>query len=143
VGEKPTTSVEPKAKKKDKKAKRKRVVRLATDIGQNPNHWPDKRSHDIDPESGEDEVGAWELFEGPRFRFAWLIGESCIWTGPDHPGVGPMTCWCCGGVALPKSAYCLWCDHSGRDSEIGAPPLRRRVARRVYSPAKGLKGGVG
>ena len=97
-----------------------------------------------DPEADQDDEPVWCTF-GPRMRFAWLIGESSIWAGPasigiDHHG-HERRCLLCGKLeVLPPHAYCLGCDRSGRDVEIGPAPLRKRV-RRVYQKSK-LKGGT-
>lgn len=94
---------------------------------------------------------AGHLWEGPRFRFDWLMGESACWSGPEsvwlwHSGLGLWVCRFCGHlVALPDIAYCIGCDRSGLDARIESPTkadLAKRVeGRKVYTPPDGLKGG--
>ena len=44
---------------------------------------------------------------------------------------------------LRGHVYCLGCDRSGKDSEIGAAKERPDRVRKVYAPELGLKGGLG
>jgi hypothetical protein len=47
-----------------------------------------------------------------------LVGLSLTpWPGPSARSRG-QPCPACGGVALPRNAYCLWCDRSGSDPEL-------------------------
>jgi hypothetical protein len=89
-------------------------------------------------------------WEGPRFRFEWLLGESAVWAGPGSRWLYDLDwgayCRFCGAyVRLPENAYCLGCDRSGRDGRIPPPTeldLKKRVeGRKAYRKGK-LKGGV-
>lgn len=73
-------------------------------------------------------------WEGPRFSFRWLVGESSIWDGPGRDF--------CGGGRLPRHAYCLCCDRSGRDGEIPTVDRGDVQRRREYRHGR-LKGGRG
>lgn len=79
-------------------------------------------------------------WEGPRFDFPWLVGESRTWNGDPMHGA---YCEFCGGSPLPSSAYCLGCDRTGRELEIPAPTAADLKARRgILKPKNdGLKGG--
>lgn len=84
-------------------------------------------------------------WEGPRFEFPLLLGESPTWSGPDSlllrkSGQKRKACRFCGHYpnGLPDTAYCLGCDRSGMDPliEKGKPRTRTKL------PPKGaLKGG--
>jgi hypothetical protein len=108
--------------------------RTCTDAGLDPNavvngHLPDGTF-----------VGfAWE---GPRFQFGHIIGESRIWNGPPEPGEF------CGWAELEPGQYCLCCQRSGKDPAIPRvtrSDVERRKEpeqRRAYVKGK-YKGGVG
>lgn len=57
-------------------------------------------------------------WEGPRYQFALLLGESRPgWDGgPVRDSLG--RCGVCHGAKLLAVAYCLCCDRSGRDAAI-------------------------
>lgn len=78
-------------------------------------------------------------WEGPRYHFSHLLGESQIWSGPQRGG----RCRICRGGKLDLGCYCLGCDRSGRDLAIPRPTSAelRRIRAHVQEP--GLKGGVG
>lgn len=86
-------------------------------------------------------------WEGPRFDFALLLGESPTWAGPGSLEVwgerSGWTCRFCGhyGEDVPIVAYCLGCDRSGRDRAI---PVGKERTEAKKAPEKGgLKGGKG
>lgn len=92
----------------------------------------------IDPAA----VGDRSSWEGPRYRFTWLVGESRTWDGEPCRG---SRCSFCGAARLPAYAYCLGCDRSGRDRDIptvGEDELARKRVRTVYEPGP-LQGGKG
>lgn len=100
----------------------------------------------IDPDQVVDGVrrdGTYVGFgwEGPRFKFDRLVGESRIWNGP--PARGDF----CHDARLEPGTYCLCCDRSGRDKEIPKPTghdLERRRERKRRAHVRGrLKGGTG
>ena len=83
-------------------------------------------------------------WEGPRYSFTLLLGESARWSGPDSTrrvdeATGKHVCRFCGEYrsGLPLTAYCLGCD---RDEVI---PKGRERTERKGPKADGLKGGVG
>lgn len=89
-------------------------------------------------------------WEGPVFSFAYLLGESPIWSGPaslwlEVPGPKGSVRYACRFCAhlaeLPITAACLNCTRTGRDRVIpkGAP----RTTRKKLPVADGLKGGLG
>jgi hypothetical protein len=98
--------------------------------------------------------GSANAWEGPRLGFAWLVGESPTWSGPESVWLwdSERAAWVCRFCShlerLPAVAYCLGCDRSGRDRAIGEPTgadLGKRAAERgrVYAPPVGIKGGTG
>lgn len=94
--------------------------------------------------AGPDAKGEYP-WEGPRFDFSLLLGESPTWSGPDSlrvrkAGSTRKTCRFCGHYrkGLPSTAYCLGCDRSGMDLLIGKGRPRKRTK---LPPQGALKGG--
>jgi hypothetical protein len=92
----------------------------------------------IDPGQVADYGNPWQ---GPRFRFTWLIGESRTWNGPPEVTIeGETYCTICWGAPLPETAYCLGCDATGRELQIPGPGV---TMARPYMQQNGcLKGGL-
>lgn len=112
--------------------------RTCTDVGIDPDQVVDGVRRD-----GTYVGFAWE---GPRFQFDRLIGESRIWNGP--PGRLPDgRCEFCLDSEIETSTLCLGCERSGRDKQIPRPTgydLERRRERKRRAHVRGrLKGGVG
>jgi hypothetical protein len=91
-------------------------------------------------------------WEGPRFAFELLLGASPSWAGEDSLRVEVAERWRCRfcghyGRGLPRVAYCLACDRSGRDREIPALTTAdldrrtRQVAAAEGTPGKAAKAG--
>lgn len=81
-------------------------------------------------------------WDGPRYVFRWLLGESLVWHGDSWFEVdGQKYCRFCLGAKLPYYAYCLGCDQCGRDDTIGRPSTQD-LARQNRGPKRdGLNGG--
>jgi hypothetical protein len=74
------------------------------------------------PYNGRATATAWQ---GPRFHFSLLLGETATWSGPASlwvtNGDGELVCRFCGHLArLPEYAACLNpdCCRTGRDNDI-------------------------
>jgi hypothetical protein len=112
-------AIREKARREHQRWKRKH--RTFTDIKLNP---ASIRNADL---PGHDLGSPWE---GPRYHFSWLVGESRTWAGPeslvafdlDPDGrCANIRCAICQGQDLPSGAYCLACDRSGWDMSIPTP----------------------
>lgn len=120
-------------------------------IGLDPNKIPDRR------DEGDDEappaVPSYDWDGPPPFHFPILLGLGPTWGREGVPGLpayvvdGVIVCGaCCRYARLSGSMYCINCDRSGRDREIGRPSeldLRRREETRKYTPPAHLAGGKG
>lgn len=109
-------------------------------------------------------------WEGPRFQFTLIIGESRIWPGPRAEDVGPLIAyriergglddWCklvrpgypdpcefCKSLPLPSIGYCERCNACGRDGDArlipSAADLRLRAPKGPPRIDEELAGGVG
>jgi|GEM_PF-4775733 len=79
-------------------------------------------------------------WEGPRYTFSRLVGESRTWHGRPDKG---SRCTFCNNSKLEPHEYCLGCDRCGRDEVIPKPTAAELKKRRnrQYRPKPGLKGG--
>jgi len=127
------------------------AVKTFTDVGIAANQIVDQRER-----GGEGEElppllsSGWE---GPWFPFSVLLGVGPTWGREGVPGLpawvvdGVIVCGaCCRHVTLPPSTYCINCDRSGKEAEIGKPTeldIARRKERRKYTPPPSLAGGKG
>ena len=80
-------------------------------------------------------------WEGPRFSFDRLIGESRTWRGDPV-----INGWCtfCNRAPLSTGECCLGCTRTGKDHLIPTPtPADHKRLNRYRPKDDGLKGGKG
>ena len=136
------------AAEREREKKYRAKHRTATDLKSNANLWDSRRKTSKARPTGRP-------WQGPRFTFRLLLGESAIWDGPAslwltregkpcRPGEEPIVdddgrrvgrskgqrCRLCGHFAhgLPEYAMCLndACSRTGRDREIRKDPPRAK-----------------
>lgn len=80
-------------------------------------------------------------WEGPRYSFSHLLGESRTWNG--EPFVDGY-CKFCHQLPLGEETLCLGCTRSGKDDMVPRPTKADLAKRRPPAPKNdGLKGGKG